>query len=157
MLITTGTIARNKKASFNFFLEEKFEAGISLLGSEVKSLREGRVSINESYVSAEDGSLFLVNANIQEYSGSSFFQHKPTRPRRLLLHKQQLKKLLGAVAKKGYTIVPLSLYFNNKGIAKLEIALATGKKNFDKRETEKTRDWNRDKQRILMNRNKKSI
>ncbi len=157
MLITTGTIARNKKASFNFFLEEKFEAGISLLGSEVKSLREGRVSINESYVSAEDGCLFLVNANIQEYSGSSFFQHKPTRPRRLLLHKQQLKKLLGAVAKKGYTIVPLSLYFNNKGIAKLEIALATGKKNFDKRETEKTRDWNRDKQRILMNRNKKSI
>ena len=123
-LITTGTVARNKKASFNFFLEEKFEAGLALLGSEVKSLREGHASITEAYVSAEDGGLFLVNANIQEYSGSSFFQHKPTRPRRLLLHKKQLEKLLGAVAKKGYTIVPVSLYFNDRGIAKLEIALS---------------------------------
>ncbi len=153
-LISEGTIARNKKASFNFFLEEKFEAGIALLGSEVKSLRQGLASIAEAYVSPEGGELFLVNANIQEYRGSSFFQHKPTRPRRLLLHKKELKKLLGAVAKKGYTIVPVSLYFNNRGIAKLEIALATGKKNYDRRQTEKERDWNRDKHRVLMTRTK---
>lgn len=153
-LINVGRIAVNKKAGFNFFLEEKVEAGLALTGSEVKSLRLGKASIAEAYIAVEDGHLVLVNATIQENPTSSFFQHKPTRPRPLLLHKKQMQKMAGAVAKKGYTIVPVALYFNARGVAKLEIALAIGKKLYDKRDTVKEREWNRDKARILANKNK---
>ena len=148
-LLTTGTIARNKKASFNYFLEEKLEAGLELFGSEVKSLRLGKASITEAYVAVADDHLELVNATIEEYPGATFFQHKPTRPRRLLMHKKEMKKFIGGVKRKGYTIIPVSLYFNSRGIAKVEIALATGKKLFDKRETQKQRDWNREKSRLM--------
>ncbi len=149
-MINMGKIAVNKKASFNYFLEEKFEAGIALTGSEVKSLRRGKASISESYVSVEpDGKLYLINATIQENPDSAFFGHKPTRPRALLLHKKEMQRLAGAAARKGYSIIPVSLYFNNKGIAKLEIALATGKKLYDKRQTEKDRDWARQKANLL--------
>ena len=148
-LLTTGTIARNKKAGFNYFLEEKLEAGLELFGSEVKSLRLGKASITEAYVAVTDDHLELVNATIEEYPGATVFQHKPTRPRRLLMHKKEMKKFIGGVKRKGYTIIPVSLYFNARGIAKVEIALATGKKLFDKRETQKQRDWNREKSRLM--------
>ena len=153
-LINTGRIAVNKKASFNYFLEEKFEAGIVLTGSEVKSLRQGKASISEAYVSVEeDGNLYLINATIQENPNAVFFGHKPTRPRALLLHKKEVKRLTGAVARKGDTLSPVALYFNDKGIAKLEIALATGKKLYDKRQTEKDRDWARQKASLLKSKN----
>lgn len=152
-LINTGRIAVNKKASFNYFLEEKVEAGIALMGSEVKSLRKGKASISEAYVSVEDGKLMLINATIEENPSAKFFGHKATRPRLLLLHKKQIEKFIGGVKRKGYTIIPVALYFNAKGLAKLEIALATGKKLYDKRATEKEREWQRDKARIMTKNN----
>lgn len=149
-LINTGKVAINKKASFNYFLEEKFEAGLVLTGSEVKSLRQGKASISEAYISVEDdGRLYLINATIQEHPNSGYFGHKPTRPRVLLLHKKEIKRLMGAVARKGYTLIPTALYFNDRGLAKLEIALATGKKLYDKRQTEKDRDWARQKAGLM--------
>ena len=151
-MIDVGRIAVNKKASFNYFLEEKFEAGLVLTGSEVKSLRFGKASITESYVSVEeDGNLYLINATIQENPNATFFGHKPTRKRALLLHKKEVKRLTGAAARKGYSIIPVAMYFNDKGIAKLEIALATGKKLYDKRQTEKDRDWSRQKAALMKN------
>ena len=142
-------IADNRKARFNYEIGEVFEAGMALTASEVKSLRQGKASIGESYADARGGEIWLVNANIPEYLQAGRFNHLPKRPRRLLLHKRQINKLSGAVDREGMTLVPLKLYFNEKGRAKLEIALARGKKLHDKRESEKKRDWDREKGRLL--------
>jgi len=146
---TTKTLADNRKARFNYEIGEVFEAGIALTGTEVKSLRQGKATIAESYAGARDGELWLYNANIPEYLQASRFNHAPKRPRRLLLHKREVFKLAAAVEREGMTLVPLKLYFNLKGRAKIEIAIARGKKLHDKRETEKKRDWNREKGRLL--------
>jgi SsrA-binding protein len=146
---TTKTLADNRKARFNYEIGEVFEAGIALTGTEVKSLRQGKATIGESYASARDGELWLYNANIPEYLQASRFNHAPKRPRRLLLHKREIYKLTAAIEREGMTLVPLKLYFNPKGRAKVEIAVARGKKLHDKRETEKKRDWNREKGRLL--------
>lgn len=150
-LISTGTVANNKKARFNYIVLETFEAGIMLTGGEVKSLRAGRATISESYASVDNGELFLVNAHILEDKATKggFVQHVAGRPRKLLLKRKELNRLMGEVAKKGKTLVPLEIYFNDRGIAKVRIGLAQGKNMADKRETIKERDWNRDKQRIL--------
>jgi SsrA-binding protein len=143
-------VADNRKARFNYEIGETFEAGIALTGSEVKSLRAGRASIGESYADARDGDLWLLNANIAEYQQAGpLNNHAPKRPRRLLLHRRQINRLAAGVEREGMTIVPLKLYFNEKGRAKLEIALARGKKLHDKRETEKRRDWDRERGRLL--------
>ena len=142
-------VADNRKARFNYAIGETFEAGIALTGSEVKSMRTGKANIGESYASARDGELWLFNSNISEYKQAGRFNHAPKRPRKLLLHKRQINKLIGAVEREGMTVVPLKLYFNEKGRAKVEIALAKGKKLHDKRETEKKRDWSRERGRLL--------
>jgi len=142
-------IADNRKARFNYEIGEVFEAGIALTGSEVKSLRQGKASIGESYADARGGEIWLVNANIAEYLQAGRFNHLPKRPRRLLLHKRQINKLSGAVEREGMTLVPLKLYFNEKGRAKIELALARGKKLYDKRQTEKKRSWERERGRLL--------
>lgn len=144
------TITQNRKARHNFTIEDEYEAGIVLIGTEVKSLRQGHCSIMESYVSIEDGEAFLVNAHIDPYDqGSKFVQQEPRRRRKLLLHKKEIKKLLAKSQKGGYTIIALSMYWNDQGKAKLKIATAKGKKKYDKRETEKQRDWERDKRSML--------
>jgi SsrA-binding protein len=130
-------------------LEEVIEAGVQLSGTEVKALREGRANIAESYASPERGELWLVNSYIPEYAPASQFNHEPRRPRKLLVRKRELSKLFSAVTREGRTIVPLKLYFNQRGIAKLEIALAKGKKAHDKREATKDRDWKRQQARLL--------
>ena len=145
-------VAENRKARFNFEIGEVFEAGIVLTGSEVKSLRTGKGSIVESYADAKDGEIWLINANIPEYLQAHRFNHLPKRPRKLLLHQRQINKLSAAVEREGMTIVPLKIYFNDRGRAKIEIALAKGKKLHDKRETEKARSWQRDKSRIMRDR-----
>jgi SsrA-binding protein len=142
-------IADNRKARFNYEIGEVFEAGIALTGSEVKSLRSGKATIAESYADARAGDIWLVNANIPEYLQAGRFNHLPKRPRRLLLHRHQINKLMGAVEREGMTLVPLKLYFNEKGRAKIEIALARGKKLYDKRQTEKKRSWERERGRLL--------
>lgn len=141
--------ADNRKARFNYEIGEAFEAGIALTGTEIKSLRNGKATIAESYADAKDGEIWLVNSNIPEYLQANRNNHAPKRPRKLLLHKRQINKLVGAVEKEGMTIVPLKIYFNPRGRAKVEIALAKGKKLHDKRETEKKRDWSREKGRLL--------
>lgn len=153
LLSTDVTVADNRRAKFDYQLEDKYEAGLVLTGTEVKSLRHGQCMIAESHVAEKDGALHLLNAHIPEYQqASQLLQHEPRRPRKLLLKKREQNRLLGSVNREGYTIVPLRIYFDKRGLAKLEIALAKGKKTIDKRETEKKRDWNRDKQRILRNR-----
>jgi SsrA-binding protein len=142
-------VADNRRARFNYEIGETFEAGIALTGTEVKSLRQGKATIAESYADTRDGELWLVNANIPEYLQGGRFNHAPKRPRKLLLHKRQIDKLSGAVDREGMTIVPLKLYFNEKGRAKLEIAIARGKKLHDKRETERKRSWDRERSRLL--------
>jgi SsrA-binding protein len=142
-------ISDNRKARFNYEIGEVFEAGIALTGSEVKSLRAGKANIGESYADSRRGELWLVNANIPEYFQAGRFNHAPKRPRRLLLHRRQINKLAGAVEREGMTLVPLKLYFNEKGRAKVEIALARGKKLHDKRETERKRSWERERGRLL--------
>ena len=144
-----GLIAVNRRARFDYTLEDTFEAGLQLVGTEVKSLREGKANIAEAYVSPEKGEVWLINSDIASYSHGNRFNHAPRRPRKLLLHKKEMSRLFGAVAREGRTVVPLRLYFNDRGIAKLQIALAKGKKTVDKRETKKERDWNRQKQRLL--------
>ena len=142
--------AHNRKARFNYAIGETFEAGIALTGSEVKSLRTGKATIAESYADAHDGEIWLINANIPEYKQSGpFNNHEPKRHRKLLLHKRQINKLIGAVERDGMTLVPLKLYFNERGRAKIEIALAKGKKLHDKRDTEKKRDWQRQRGRLM--------
>ncbi len=137
----------NRKAHFNYSIEEEIEAGIMLVGSEVKSLREGKASISESYVAEVQGELFLINSNISEYKAANRFNHQPKRSRKLLLQKKQLNKILGRMQEKGYACLPLKVYFNKRNIAKVLIGLGRGKKLYDKRETIKKRDENRRKQR----------
>jgi SsrA-binding protein len=142
-------IARNRRASHDYFLDERFEAGLVLQGTEVKSLREGRANINEAYASEQGGELYLVNATIPEYRAGDIFNHEPRRPRKLLLHRREIGKLIGAMRRAGETVVPLALYFNPRGIAKIELALARGKKVYDKRASIKERDWQREKERLI--------
>ncbi len=148
-LISTGRIAQNRKAHFNYQIEEVFEAGLVLQGSEVKSLRAGHVSINDAFAQEEKGELFLLNMKINAYSKSSFFTPAESRPRKLLLKKKELNRIFGRILRKGYSLIPLELYFNHKGIAKIKLGLGVGKSMIDKRETEKQREWNRQKQRIM--------
>ena len=142
-------ISQNKKAYHEYTIEEKIEAGIALLGSEVKSLRCSQASIAESYATNEGNEIFLLGANIKEYKQAKQFNHYPKRKRKLLLHKKEIKKLIGLIRKKGYTLVPLSLYFNEKNLAKLLLGIARGKKKHDKREAIKEREWSRKKARVL--------
>ena len=142
-------VADNRKARHNYFFEDVIEAGIVLTGTEVKSLREGRANIAESYASEEEGEIWLINANIPQYSAGNRNNHEPRRHRKLLLHKRQIDKLIMAVQREGMTLVPLKLFFNERGIVKLELALAKGKKIHDKRQTSKDRDWARQKARLM--------
>jgi SsrA-binding protein len=142
-------IAENRQARYHYEIGEHFEAGIVLTGTEVKSLRLGKATIAESYASPEKGEMFLINANIPEYLQANRFNHEPRRPRKLLLHAREISKLFQAVSREGMTVVPLKMFFNDQGRAKVEIALGRGKKLHDKRETEKARDWNREKGRLL--------
>ena len=146
------TVAENRRARFEYFIEEVFEAGIALSGTEVKSLRSGVGSIAESYAHVQGGEAWLVNANIPEFSHGNRFNHEPKRPRKLLLHEREIVKMIGAVERKGMTLIPLSIYFNSRGRAKVELALAKGKQTHDKRQTIKDRDWQRDKARLLRER-----
>ncbi|MEE9314899.1 MAG: SsrA-binding protein SmpB [Rhizobiaceae bacterium] len=143
------TIAENRRARYDFAVEDTVEAGLMLLGTEVKSLRVGKASIAESYASFEDDAMWLINSNIPEYLQANRNNHEPKRRRKLLLSKREIAKMSMAIARDGMTVVPLKLYFNDRGIAKLLIALAKGKKNHDKRQTEKKRDWDREKSRIM--------
>ena len=145
-------VAQNRKARHNYFIEETFEAGLSLTGTEVKSLRGGRSTIAESYVTAVEGEAWLVNATIPVYAGGNRNNHEPRRPRKLLLHRSQVNKLIGAIQREGRTVVPLQVYFNPRGRAKIEIALVTGKQAHDKRQTIKDRDWQRQRARLLSHR-----
>ena len=145
-------VAQNRKARHNYFIEETFEAGLALTGTEVKSLRGGRSSIAESYVTEDGGEAWLVNADIPEYASGNRNNHERKRPRKLLLHQRQINRLAGAVDRDGMTIVPLKVYFNEKGRAKIEIALAKGKQAHDKRQSIKDRDWQRQRSRLLARR-----
>lgn len=146
------TVAENRRARFDYSIEDKFEAGIALQGTEVKALRAGEASIAESYAEILHGQVYLVNANIPEFSHGNRFNHEPRRPRKLLLHEREVDKLLGATERKGMTLVPLSIYFNKQGRAKVELALAKGRQAQDKREYVKDREWQRDKARIMRER-----
>jgi SsrA-binding protein len=148
----TKVVAENRRARFEYFLEEFFEAGIALTGTEVKSLRFGEGTIAESYAEVKDDQAWLINSNIPEFSHGNRFNHEPRRPRKLLLHQREIEKLRSAVTREGMTLIPLSIYFNGRGRAKVELALAKGKKLHDKRETEKARDWKREQQRLLRER-----
>ena len=141
-------ISNNRKARFNYFFKEFFEAGIVLLGSEVKSLRDGKVNISESYAFGENGEIYLVNSHIPAYKESSYNNHDPKRNRKLLLNKREINKLMGRVNREGFTLIPTKLYFK-KGKAKVEIAVAKGKKQYDKRHTKKKRDWDKEKARYF--------
>lgn len=142
--------ARNRKARHNYEVVEEFEAGICLVGTEIKSLRTGKASIIDSYGEIKDSEIFLINAYIPEYEKSSgYFNHATRRPRKLLLHKREIKKLMGKVLIKGMTLIALDIHFNEKGIAKVKLGLCKGKSKYDKRQTEKDRDWERKKQRVI--------
>jgi SsrA-binding protein len=145
-------IAENRRARFDYFLDETFEAGLALTGTEVKALREGRANIAESYAATEGREIVLINANIPEYGPANRFNHPPRRPRKLLLHRKEIDRLLGAVQREGRTLIPLRLYFNDRGRVKLELALAHGKKQHDKRATEANRDWKREQGRLMRDR-----
>ncbi len=142
-------VARNRRARHDYMIEDTLEAGLMLAGSEVKSLREGRASINEAYAGEDRGELALFNAHIPEYKPAAQFNHEPRRVRKLLVHRRERDRLLGLIRRDGYTLVPMALYFNARGIAKLEIGLARGKKLADRREDIKKRDWDRQKARLL--------
>ncbi len=150
--VKVKTVAENRRARFEYFIEDVVEAGIMLTGTEVKSLRKGQASIAESFAEVKDGQMWLINATIQEFSHGNIFNHEPKRPRKLLLHGRQIEKMETAVTRQGMTIVPLTIYFNGTGRAKIEIALGKGKKLHDKRETSKERDWQRDKARLMRDR-----
>ena len=142
-------IAENRRARFDYFIEDTVEAGLMLTGTEVKSLRNGRANIAESYAAVEGSEIMLVNADIPPYVQANRFNHEPRRPRKLLLHRRQIDRLIGAVQREGLTIIPTRLFWFDKGVAKLEIGLAKGKKLHDKRETVSQRDWQRDKARLM--------
>ena len=141
-------ICLNRKASYNYFFEDLFEAGLVLRGSEIKSIREGKVNIGDSYAVEKNGEIVLINSHISSYKQASYSSHSPTDERKLLLNKKEINKLIGKMQKDGFTLVPTKMYFK-KGKAKIEIAIAKGKKKFDKRATKKNRDWNRDKARYI--------
>jgi SsrA-binding protein len=145
-------VAENRRARYDYHIEDTYEAGIALTGTEVKSLRFGEGSIAESYAEVNDSGVWLINANIPEFSHGNRFNHQPKRPRKLLLNMREINKLHGAVARQGMTLVPLSVYFNGRGRAKVELALAKGKKAPDKRASEKERDWKREQGRLLRDR-----
>lgn len=149
---SSRTVAENRRARFNYEILDDLEAGIQLQGTEVKSLREGRTNIADAYAGESGGELWLYNLYIPEYQQASRFNHETKRPRKLLLHRREMDKLIGAVAQDGLTIVPLRMYFNGRGIAKVRLGLARGKKTHDKRESAKNRDWQRDKARLLRER-----
>ena len=141
-------ICLNRKASFNYFFVDLIEAGIVLKGSEIKSIRAGKVNIAESYAAEKDGEIVLLNSHIPSYKQASYSNHNPTDERKLLLNRREINKLIGKVNREGFTLIPTKMYFK-KGRAKIEIAVAKGKKHYDKRQTKKTRDWNRDKARYV--------
>jgi len=141
-------ICLNRKASFNYFFEDIYEAGIVLKGSEIKSIRNGKISIADAYAVEKNGDIFLINSHISSYKEASYSNHNPTNERKLLLNKKEINKLIGKMQREGFTLIPTKMYFK-KGKAKIEIAVAKGKKQFDKRQTKKTRDWNRDKSRYF--------
>jgi SsrA-binding protein len=142
-------VAENRRARYDYFIDERIEAGIQLAGTEVKALRQGEGSIAEAYATVTDEEVWLINSHIPEYSHGNRLNHEPRRPRKLLLKSREIAKLYGAIARQGLTLVPLSIYFNATGRAKVELALARGKKVHDKRETVKERDWKREQQRLL--------
>jgi len=148
-MIVTGPIAENRRARYDYEITDTLEAGIVLTGTEVKSLRTGKAQITEAYASPERGELWLINAHIPEYLQANRFNHEPRRRRKLLLSSREIGRLRSAINREGMTLVPLKIYFNDRGRAKLELALAKGKKLHDKRESEKERDWNRQKSRLL--------
>tara|TARA_B100001123_G_C14870981_1_gene851953 strand:+ start:236 stop:706 length:471 start_codon:yes stop_codon:yes gene_type:complete len=141
-------ICLNRKAGFNYFFQDKIEAGIALKGSEIKSIRAGKVNIAESYAIEKDGEIILLNSHIATYKQASYSNHNPTDERKLLLNRREINRLIGKVNREGFTLIPTKMYFKN-GRAKIEIAVAKGKKNIDKRQTKKTRDWNRDRARYV--------
>ena len=145
----TKTVAENRRARFDYYIDDVFEAGIALTGTEVKSLRFGEGSIAESYAEIRGGEAWLVNSNVPEFSHGNRFNHEPKRPRKLLLKEREIARLQGAVERKGMTLVPLSIYFNGRGRAKVELALAKGKNDADKRHSIKEREWKRDKARLM--------
>lgn len=142
-------MAQNRRARHDYFIEDTIEAGLILQGSEVKSLRNGRASIAEAYAGSDQGDLTLFNAHIPEYKSAHQFNHAPKRPRKLLVHRKERDRLLGLIQRDGMTLVPLSIYFNDRGIAKLQLGLAKGKRKADKRESDKKRDWQREKARLM--------
>ena len=145
-------VAENRRARFDYFVEDRFEAGIELVGTEVKALRQGEGSIAESYATVDGDQVFLINSHIPEYSHGNRMNHEPRRQRKLLLKGREISKLNGAITRQGLTLVPLSIYFNSRGRAKVELALARGKKVHDKRDTIKERDWKREQQRLMKSR-----
>lgn len=145
-------VAQNRRARFDYFIEDTVEAGIMLMGTEVKALREGRASIQESYASEKDGEIWLINAYFPEYKPGTHFGHETKRPRKLLLHRREIDRLTAAIRREGATLAPMSIYFNERGIAKVQLGLARGKKKADKRETIKQRDWSRDRARLMRER-----
>lgn len=153
-MISVGTVAQNRKARYRYTIVETVESGLVLEGSEVKSLRLGRANIGEAFATEKDGELYLNNALIPAGLENGRFKHLEGRPRKLLLNKREISRLVGLIARKGYTIVPLELYFNERGFAKVRLGVAIGKTQADKRNTQKKREWNREKQRILNYKNK---
>jgi len=152
MRATDRYAALNRRARHDYLIEDTVEAGLVLQGTEVKSLRLGGASIAEAYADVQGGELFLVDANIPEYKASAHFNHQPTRPRKLLLHRKQVHRLLGAIRREGVTVVPLAIYFNDRGRAKVELGLAQGKKKADKRQAERDRDWQKNRARMMRSR-----
>lgn len=150
--LNARTIARNRKASWSYFVEERLEAGLVLAGTEVKSLRGGSASLGDAYAEEREGEMFLVNAHIGAYAAASRLNHEPLRPRKLLLHRREIARLAGMIRRRGYTVVPLSLYFNAAGRAKVELGVARGRQRHDKRERAKDRDWRRDRARLMRER-----
>lgn len=146
----SGTVAQNRRARYDYFIDDKIEAGIVLYGTEVKSLREGHASLSEAWAGPREGAIWLNNCHIPEYGNSAKYgTHEVRRPRKLLLHKREIEKLSGAANRQGVTIVPMSIYFNDRGIAKVMLGLARGKRQVDKRQTTKDRDWQRQKARLI--------
>ena len=146
-------VAQNRKAWHNYFIEDSIEAGMVLTGTEVKSLRAGHATLGDAYAVEKDGEIFLVNAHISEYAGGNLENHVPLRERKLLLHRREIARLIDATQRRGMTVVPLALYFNARGVAKVNLGIAKGKRQYDKRATIKDRDWKRDKARLMKERN----
>jgi SsrA-binding protein len=151
--LTTKVVAQNRKARHDYFIEETLEAGMELVGTEVKSLRQGRASLGDAFAQEREGEMYLMNAHISAYTAANRFNHEPLRPRKLLLHKREIGRLAGLVQRQGYTVVPLKLYFNERGKAKVELGVARGRKQHDKRERDKERSWQREKARLLRDTN----